>query len=247
MLTTMAAAAKRMYGRGTGLAARNEAPPHPHDRAAVTQREHGDRLYGRGASLAGHTEASPSQHGLHDPRTRSQAAQNAAQKGIPVTFERVAIPELAHTTFTLPNGVPVNATKMQAFSQALIGAVQSIEKERSSLRKAVHDLGQKLLAMHAGEVQDALGKYYQAQVTAWTDKRAKWVSGFRNDPEIGRNRQETTLKRVHAVIDKYGEHAGTKRAQALKDHFTDTGAGDHVETIRFMNWVADLAKKAERA
>ena len=76
----------------------------------------------------------------------------------------------------------------------------------------------------------------EQQIAVWTQTRKGWQDQFRNDPQLGKNRADTTLARAAEVRDRFG---GTPEQVAeLKDALTATGAGDHPAIIRLLANVA---------
>ena len=148
--------------------------------------------------------------------------------------------------FTLPEGVTLDAEKVTGFTGLLGEFENKIAADPAQAHTAFQELGQKLVELHTAEVRDAANRYTQLQTAAWDQTRETWRSEFRNDPDLGRNRQQTTLTRMGALMDLYGQSAGPDRLNALRDVMTNTGAGDNLETLRFVNWMAQRLTETSR-
>jgi len=69
---------------------------------------------------------------------------------------------------------------------------------------------------------------------------------FREDPDIGGNRADTSLARMGGLLELYGQTAGGERLSKLRDVLTFTGAGDNPEVLRFVNYVASRLVETSR-
>lgn len=79
--------------------------------------------------------------------------------------------------------------------------------------------------------QDLLLKEYEADLKDSHDKQiSDWEMQVRNDPELGRDKFEETLKLTDMVMKKFGDE------QLLKD-LTATGYGNHPGLVRFVTRV----------
>jgi hypothetical protein len=172
-------------------------------------------------------------------RTASPAAHTAAQTGVPVSFERTKTPRITRASFKLPNGVTVDHSRFENFTRIIANAEQRISADHTAATSALRQLGDELLELHANEVRHALEQHVAQHVETWEAKRQQWLNHFRNDPDIGRNRQATTRTRVNAVLEAYGRSRGQKRLKALREALAESWAGDNVELVRFVAWVAD--------
>jgi hypothetical protein len=70
-----------------------------------------------------------------------------------------------------------------------------------------------------------------------------WRSAFASDREIGKNRQNTTVNRIKAALEAYGQSAGSDRLDRLREVFTLTGAGANPEVLRFITWLIQRGGK----
>lgn len=173
---------------------------------------------------------------MYDP-----ARSTAAQTGVPTYRTRLRVPEIAAESFTLPGGgVKVDATKMAGFASVLKSVATEIRANPKSARKALTEAGQKLLNLHAAEqkqLTDALARHFdKPHWERWDEQKKAWRREFESDREIGGNRKDTTLARAKALLARYGEDKGMDRHKALLDALGVTGAGDHPEVIRFVDW-----------
>lgn len=158
----------------------------------------------------------------------------AAQKGIPASVEHKAVPQTAHETIKLANGIVVSKIKYAKFEQTLADFGKRVADRPRDLHKITQDLGEWLLKMHLDDVREGC----EQQAAEWSKTRAGWRDEFAKDSELGKNRRDTTLKRAKGLLAQYGKSVGADRLEKLRDILAHTGAGDHVEVLRFVNWAA---------
>jgi hypothetical protein len=107
-------------------------------------------------------------------------------------------------------------------------------------------MGQKLVNLYLDEAKANSERLAQQQRQVWDNQNAEWVAAFKEDPEIGGNRYQTTMDRCGKVLERYGHEVGSQQEQALRDAFSSTGAGNHPELLRFINWAAGYAVENSR-
>ena len=182
---------------------------------------------------------------LYDP-----ARELAATKKIPAGRTTSTPTSIDMGSFRTPDGVVVDRVRFQHYTGILSDFRQRIVARPHELDAALHDLAQKLLDMHGEEQQQLQGRmateYDRPHIERWTKQRQSWRQAFANDPEIGRNRKDTTLSRARAMLENYGKSVGAEHLAAFRKYFDDSGAGDHPEMLRFVNWVAAKLGKAAR-
>lgn len=160
--------------------------------------------------------------------------------------EPVAVKPPVFETYTLPEGVSVEPARMEAFNGILGETETRIAADPAQAHVAMQELGQKLADFHVAEMRTAAERAARHNREHWDHTREGWVSEFRNDPELGKNRAESTLTRIGSLIDMYGTHAGSDKVTQLRDTFTLTGAGDHPEVLRFLDWAANRLVETRR-
>lgn len=156
------------------------------------------------------------------------------------------LPLPTYEAFKLPDGVQIDDTRLGDFSTALGEFERQIAADPASAHAAAQEFGQKMVDLYVAEAQAAAERVARENREAWERTREQWVDQLRNDPDIGRNRWETNLKRMGGLMDLYGSHAGDNALAAVRDAFTVTGAGDHPEVVRFVNWAASRLIEAPR-
>lgn len=176
----------------------------------------------------------------------------SAESAEPVPETKVADPPAAPTyePFKTPEGIKLDDAKVGTFT-GLLGELESkIAADPTASHAAVQELGQKLVDLYTSEFTAATMRYSeaytQAQLDGWKQTQDQWRADFHNDPELGKNRAETTLTRMGALMDMYGQTAGPERLTALRDVLTNTGAGNNIETLRFVNWAARRLTETSR-
>lgn len=155
-------------------------------------------------------------------------------------------PAPTYEAFALPEGVRLADDQVGKFTGLLGEYEQRIAATPADAHAATQELGQKLIDFYIAEQQNAQQRFARLQRDNWQRTIDGWVTQFREDREIGSNRQDTTLQRCAAMIDLYGGEVGAEHAQALRDVMTLTGAGNNPELIRFVNWAAGHAVETAR-
>lgn len=145
--------------------------------------------------------------------------------------EPVKVEAIKYEAFKLPDGITL--------PEADLGKYTAILGEHQVPQAAA----QQLVDLYVAERQREI----QAQHDTWLRTREGWVNEFKADGEIGGNRQDTTLKRVGAVMEQYAQAVGVERADKLKQVLGFTGAGDNPEMVRFVNWAAGFTVERSRA
>lgn len=148
--------------------------------------------------------------------------------------------------FTLPDGVKFDDAKLGAFTGILSETEARISADPAQAHAAMQEFGQKAIDLYLAQAREDADRAVQANAERWQNTQEEWQTAFRNDPQLGRNRQETTLARMGALMDMYGASVGPERLGALRDIFTMTGAGNHPEVLRFVNWMATRLTETAR-
>lgn len=151
-----------------------------------------------------------------------------------------------YEAFKIPEGITVDDAQMGAFTGILGELENKLAADPASAHAVMQEMGQRMLDLYATETAEAAQRMSRLQHDTWVRTREGWVSDFRADPEIGGNRQNTTIQRCGALLELYGRSVGADREGALRDVFSMTGSGDHPEVLRFMNWLADYAVEKPR-
>lgn len=148
--------------------------------------------------------------------------------------------------YTLPEGVTVDEARIEAFNGLLGETETRIAADPSQAHAVMQELGQKLADFHVEEMKNAAERAARHAREHWDRTREGWVSDFRADAEIGKNRADTTLGMIGSLIDMYGTQAGAEKVTQLRDAFTMTGMGDNPEMLRFMHWAASRLVETRR-
>lgn len=156
------------------------------------------------------------------------------------------LPPPTYEAFKLPEGVTLAEDKLGEFTGVLGEFEQKVAADPAQAHAAAQEFGQKLLDLYVSESRAAADRYTQLQQETWQRTIEQWKADFRADPELGRNRRETTLKQMGGLMDLYGQTVGPDKLQAVRDVFTMTGAGDHPEVLRFVNWAASRLTETAR-
>ena len=137
-------------------------------------------------------------------------------------------PPPSYEPFTLPEGATVDAERIGEFTSVL----GKFESQTRADHASVQALGQQLMDRHVSEVQRVLQTVQEAGLAAQTAQKTAWRDQFISDPEIGGNRQQTT---VNSAIEFVRTHGGTEEQQAeFRQLMNDTGLGNHPAMIRLL-------------
>lgn len=148
--------------------------------------------------------------------------------------------------YKLPEGVTVEEARLGSFNDMLGEIETRIATDPAQAHAAMQDLGQKLVDFHIAEMTTAAERAARHAREHWDRTREDWVKQFRDDPEIGKNRTDTSLSMIGSLVDMYGTTAGAETVTKLRDAWTATGMGDHPEMLRFMHWAASRLVETRR-
>lgn len=171
-----------------------------------------------------------------------------AEEKTDVVPEKPAEPAPAPTyeAFTTPEGVTIDEAKIGAFTGLLGAFEQQVVADPSKAHEAAQAFGQQLIDLYVAEAQEAANRNARLQADHWQRTREGWAQDFREDPDIGRNRAETSLARMGAFLTLYGQRNGAEAEKAFRDAMTLTGAGDHPAVMKFVHWASRFAVETPR-
>ncbi len=122
----------------------------------------------------------------------------------------VGAPE-AYTEFTLPEGMTVDTTALEAFVP--VAKELGLSQEQA----------QKLVGLQTAQVQ----AQEQAQQEQWAATQDEWRGATRADPEIGGVNLNQSLAHVNTFLSKFG-------TPELRELMDTSGMGNRVEVIRML-------------
>jgi len=132
---------------------------------------------------------------------------------------------VAYEAFTAPEGVTLDQDAVKPYAEILGQA------------GVPQDVAQSLVNKYIEQQQADRAR----ALDAWAQQRSTWRDQFIKDPEIGGNRQATTLARAAEAIDRFS--GSPENAAAVRKALNDTGAGDHPALIRvFANMMKALSE-----
>lgn len=177
---------------------------------------------------------------LSDAKAEEKPAEAKAEEPKTETVVEPAKPLAPPTydTFALPDGVTVADEKMGAYTGILGEYENKIITDPTQAHAMVQEMGQKLVDFYVGEIRENAERTARLQRETWDRTIETWRGEFRDDPDIGGNRSDTSLARMAELLKMYGQKAGSDRVSKLRDVFTATGAGDNPEVLRFVHWAA---------
>ncbi len=196
-------------------------------------------------------KAEPFKPGLATTLLAEATAKTAeAPPAAPAEAKPDAAPEAptapTYEKFTLPENVTLDDAKLGAFTGLLGEYEAQIAKTPAEAHAATQTLGQKLVDLYIAEKQAEAQRALEAQWSVWQNTNNDWVKQVKSDPEIGGNRFDTTMKQVGAMFDRYGAENGADRETAFRDALKVTGAANHPDIIRFVNWMTKFTNERAR-
>lgn len=138
----------------------------------------------------------------------AKAAAEAAAKTDPAKDATAPAPPapLTYEPFKVPEGIKLDETMVKQFTD-IIGPKQLPQEQAQNLI----DLAQNMISSERKRIED-----YQRDV--WNKVGETWASELRDDPDLGRNRLNTTLSIAKAVVEEYaGNQSAAKEILALMD------------------------------
>lgn len=131
-----------------------------------------------------------------------------------------------YDAFALPEGITLDTDGIGKFTN-ILGEFEATTKADHA---AVQAHGQKLLDMHVAEVQQAVERVGETYRTLWDKQKVDWKDDFLKDPELGGNRQQTTIDAANKFIRMHG---GSEAEQTeLRNLLEQSGLGNHKAVIR---------------
>lgn len=155
--------------------------------------------------------AAPEPEKPADPVAEPKPAEpppEAAPEVVPVVYE-----------FTMPEGIKAEPEQLSAYTDVLREAGVAPEA------------GQRLLDMHAAEIQRHAVQTLTDQHRIFGETRAGWRQAIAADEELGGAGHRTTMAAAARVRDLL---VPEERREAFNDFLRVTGAGDHPEFIRVL-------------
>lgn len=129
--------------------------------------------------------------------------------------------------FKLPEGISLKPELVGDFTK-LLGAFENGPKDHASTQA----LGQQLVDKHVSLVKEGVDKIHEAYAATWEKQKTDWLQEFKDDPEIGGNRQDTTVTAAHKFINTHG---GTPEEQTeFRQLMEKTGLGNNKVMIRML-------------
>ncbi len=152
------------------------------------------------------------------PASTDEGGQSADAASLP-TYE----------PYTLPEGLSFDQERLVDFNKQL-GEFQVDTKAEQA---KVQAFGQKLVERHIAEVQAAITRVAENYSKQWEKQTNDWFESFKNDPEIGGNKFETTQ---NSVLEAVGKYAGNEaQLTEFKGFMNNTGVGNNPGIIRLIH------------
>lgn len=134
----------------------------------------------------------------------------------------------SYEAFKMPEGTQADTEALGAFTNKLA----DIEVKSKAEHALLQEFGQDLVNMHVAEVQKTIDRVSKAQFDNFEKIKQDWRQSFVNDPEIGGNRQETTLTAARQFLSTHGGNA--EQQAEVRNILDKTGLGNHPAVIRLL-------------
>lgn len=159
--------------------------------------------------------------GAKDTPPEGQQKEDGAQSDEPA-------PLPSYDDWSLPEELTVDKDRIGQFNQ-MLGEFQVLTKADQA---KTQEFGQKLVDYHVSELKQALEYHQKANYQFWEKQQSDWKTAFENDPEIGGNRKETTLKAANEMIRLHGGTA--EQQKSLVDSLVNTGMANNPDLVRLL-------------
>lgn len=167
---------------------------------------------------AGETPAADAAAGKPEAKTEVKAAEPPA----PRTYE----------AFVAPDGIKLDDKQVSA----LTGILDS--GELSHQQRA-----QELMNLHFNEIKRVNDQALAHQQDVWKTMQDRWKDDFRKDPQLGGNREETSLGLAKSVVEQFG--GSPEQVAETLAMLSYTGAGNHVGLVRVLHAVGQLLSEGD--
>lgn len=138
----------------------------------------------------------------------------------------------SYEAFTLPEGVTANPERLTTFTNSLGELENAIKSNPTAAHDLMQSFGQRFVDMHIAEMKSLSERLTQANTEAQDRQGNEWKDSFLKDPDIGGNRQETTLKSALEFIQTHGGNEAQQ--QEFRELMDKTGVGNHPAMIRML-------------
>jgi len=197
-----------------------ESPPEPKEKSllgSAPEPADGTESPKEEPPLESEGEESPDLEGEQPEEKKEEASQSEEAAPLP-TYE----------PFTLPDDIQLDENTLGEFTQTLAEFETLTKADHAEVQK----FGQELVTRHIAEVQNAVQRLNESYAATWEKQKNDWKESFVNDPEIGGNRQETTIS---SALEFIRTHGGTDAHQAdFRKLMDETGIGNHPAMIRIL-------------
>ena len=134
----------------------------------------------------------------------------------------------SYEAWTLPEGVSLDEPRIGEFNKVLGDFQNTTKADQAEVQK----FGQELVNRHIAGVEETVKRLHESYQQSWVKQTEDWKQKFISDPEIGGNRQATTVAAANEFITTHG---GTPEQQKeFRDLMQTTGLGNHPAIIRLL-------------
>lgn len=153
-----------------------------------------------------------------------------------VQSAEVAPTKPTYDALKLPEGITPDDIKLGAVTDILA----DMELAKGDHAK-MQELGQKLIDQNIAHTQEILVKQINHYIGLHNQQVETWETAFMNDPEIGGNRKDTTIKAANEFIKTHGGNA--EQQKQLREILHSSGLGSNPAVLRtFAKAMANMAE-----
>ena len=139
--------------------------------------------------------------------------------------------------FKLPEGAQTDNPIFKSF-QSKLGEFQNLSKAE---QVAVQKFGQEMIDMHMEDVKSVVENANKAAWDWFNNRNKEWLDSAKNDPQIGGEAWDGTVKDAQSAISLYG---GNKAQQLeVAKMLQETGVENHPALLRFLSNITRTAAK----
>jgi hypothetical protein len=153
---------------------------------------------------------------------KTEEAKTVEAKTAPAEEGSAKAQPREYEAFKVPDGITLDSKRVKEFTDVLDDANLSHQ-----------DRAQKLLDFHVAETRRIVKEQQEHQRKVWTEFTDKLKSEFKTDPDLGGNRELTSLGQAKYMIEQYG--GSKEQVSDLLQMLDRTGVGNYVGLVRVLN------------
>jgi hypothetical protein len=170
-----------------------------------------------------------------EKKTEAKTAEEPVEKLVEAKTEESKVSQSdepaslpTYDEFKLPEGIIWDKDKIGNFQKSL----GEFEKVSKADHVEVQKFGQGLLEKYSTDLKFAAESFKKTALDAFEKTKTDWKEDFIKDPEIGGNKQNTTIEAAREFIRTHGGNETEQKE--ISDLMDQTGVGNHKAMIRML-------------